>query len=65
MKKQTIILAAVVLIAVASLTSCQRKCRGGGWYGDRNLGYVPTKEQPAENQMKLEDDEENCSTAEP
>jgi hypothetical protein len=65
MKKQIFFLAVASMITAASTSSCANRCHGGGWYGDRNLGYVPVKEQPSDAQMKLEDDEENCNTAEP
>ncbi len=33
----------ILLTVLSSLGACQRKngCRGGGWYGDRNLSFVP------------------------
>jgi opacity protein-like surface antigen len=65
MKKQTIILAVALLVAAVSTTSCTKKCHGGGWYGDRNLGYAPAKKQATDAQLKLEEDEENYCTAEP
>ena len=65
MKKQFLFLAVALMVTAASTSSCTKKCHGGGWYGDRNLGYVPYKEQPSDNQMKLEDDDENCNTAAP
>ena len=64
MKKRVLYLAVALMVIAASTSSC-RSCKGGGWYGDRNLGYAPVKEQPSDAQMKLEDDEENCNTAEP
>jgi opacity protein-like surface antigen len=65
MKKQTIILAVALLVAAVSTTSCTKKCHGGGWYGDRNLGYAPIKKQIQDAPLKLEDDAENCNTVEP
>ena len=65
MKKQFFFLAVALMITAASTSSCSKKCHRGGWYGDRNLGFVPVKEQPAETPLKLEDEEENCNTAEP
>ena len=65
MKKQVLFLATTLMIIAASTTSCNRNCKGGGWYGDRNLGFVPVKKQHSDTQMKLEDLEENCNTVEP
>ncbi len=65
MKKRVLFLAAALMITAASTSSCNKSCKAGGWYGDRNLGYVPMKKQNADAQIKLEDDEENCNTAEP
>ncbi len=41
--KKLILSTALLALVVLSVTSCQRRCRGGGWYGNRNLGYVPEK----------------------
>ena len=65
MKKQVFFLAVALMLTAASTSSCTKKCHGGGWYGDRNLGYVPVKEQPSDTPAKLEDEVENCNTAEP
>jgi len=65
MKNQFFFLAVALMVTAASTSSCSKKCHGGGWYGDRNLGYVPVKEQPSDSLMKLEDEVENCNTAEP
>ncbi len=66
MKRQTIIFAVALLMA-ASFTSCRntKKCHGGGWYNNRNLGYTPAKEQPVGSHLKLEEEVENCETAAP
>ena len=39
--KKSLILSLTLFLIIGMFTSCARKCRGGGWYGDRNLGYVP------------------------
>ena len=57
MKKQAIILATAVLLAGISMSSCSPRCKGGGWYNDRNLGYVPVKEQQCESHLNRENDE--------
>lgn len=38
-------LALLILFASSCIfSSCSKKsCRGGGWYGNRNLSYIPTK----------------------
>ena len=40
----------VMITFLSSFGACQRKngCKGGGWYGNRNLSFVP-KSTPAEN----------------
>lgn len=65
MKKQFFFLVVALMTTAASTTSCTKKCHGGGWYGDRNLGFAPVKEQPADNHLKLEADAENCNNVEP
>ncbi len=34
----------ILLTAVFLMSSCSgnKRCGGGGWYGDRNLSFVPT-----------------------
>ncbi|MEM6964317.1 MAG: hypothetical protein AAF573_06100 [Bacteroidota bacterium] len=44
MKRRTILLL-VFVFCVGMLSSCTKKCKGGGWYGDRNLGYIPAKKK--------------------
>lgn len=40
------ILALVLLSFVAiSSTSCNKNCKGGGWYGNRNLGHIETPQK--------------------
>ena len=39
--KKSIILTFTLFLTIGMLSSCGRRCKGGGWYGDRNLGYVP------------------------
>jgi len=40
--KKSLILSLTLVFCIGMLSSCARKsCKGGGWYGNRNLGYVP------------------------
>lgn len=32
-----------LIFCIGILSSCSRRCNGGGWYGKRNLGYVPSQ----------------------
>lgn len=65
MKKYSILLLLVLLAMGMNFSSC-RSCKGGGWYGDRNLGYAPQKEQPAEKQKAiLNIEEESCDITAP
>ena len=31
---------ALALVSTFNFSAC-KTCKGGGWYGDRNLGYTP------------------------
>ena len=44
MKKNLLILFALFLFA-GTMTSCSKRCKGGGWYGNRNLGYAPMEKK--------------------
>lgn len=46
--KRSLILILTFVFCLGMLSSCSRKCKGGGWYGDRNLGYVPQKNKTDE-----------------
>jgi len=39
--KRSLTLSLTLIFCIGMLSSCSRKCKGGGWYGNRNLGYVP------------------------
>lgn len=61
--KRSLILSLTLLICLTTLsTSCTRKCRGGGWYGDRNLGYAPKekKTDEAADVASIYIEEEDC-----
>lgn len=67
MKKYSIVLMACLFMIAAATSSCSRKCKGGGWYGDRNLGYTPTKEKPTDNVKSIisEETELDCTIVNP
>jgi len=44
MKKNLLILSALFFFA-GTMTSCSKRCKGGGWYGNRNLGYAPMEKK--------------------
>lgn len=46
--KRSLILSLALIFCIGMLSSCSRKCKGGGWYGDRNLGYVPQQNKTDE-----------------
>jgi len=61
-----------MLLAIFSVagTSCKsgKSCKGGGWYGDRNLGYESTLE--SKKLIKIKDADgvlevEDCTLANP
>lgn len=40
--KKSVILTLALFVGIGMFSSCSKKtCKGGGWYGNRNLGYVP------------------------
>jgi len=62
----------VTLLAIFSVvgTSCKsgKSCKGGGWYGDRNLGYESTLEHKKLINIKDIDiilEVEDCTLANP
>jgi len=62
----------VTLLAIFSIvgTSCKsgKTCKGGGWYGDRNLGYESTLENKKLINIKDTNDIldlEDCTLANP
>jgi len=62
----------VILMAVFVIagTSCKsgKACKGGGWYGNRNLGYEATSShKPITNTKKMECTlrEETCASTNP
>ena len=65
MKKSAILFLALFL-TMGMLNSCSRSCKGGGWYGDRNLGYVPQKNKAdaACDIVLIENNQEKCENAE-
>jgi len=47
--KKSLILTLALVFCLGMLSSCSKKsCKGGGWYGNRNLGYVPQKNKTDE-----------------
>ena len=60
--KKSFILSLTLVFSIAMLSSCARKCKGGGWYGDRNLGYVPQKNKTdeASDIASIYTQEEDC-----
>lgn len=66
MKIKTVMLFAVICLLGISATSCNKRCKGGGWYGDRNLGYAPVKQQAEKSLFISEKTSEiECETVEP
>lgn len=58
------LLATLLLTFTAlSVTSCQKRCRGGGWYGDRNLGYVPKQQEKKQSERATITEENACLTS--
>ena len=44
--KKSVILTLALFVCLGMFSSCARKtCKGGGWYGKRNLGYVPQEKK--------------------
>jgi len=61
--KKLIILSLAFTFVLGSLSSCSRKCKGGGWYGDRNLGYAPKKDKSDEtcDIVLIQNEETDCA----
>ena len=57
MKKQILLLSSALFVIGMSMTSCSggKGCKGGGWYGDRNLTYSPTPETEIQQTYKIEE----------
>lgn len=43
--KRLTILSLTLVFCIGMLSSCSKRCKGGGWYGDRNLGYAPIEKK--------------------
>lgn len=67
MKKYSIVLFALLFVVAIGSSSCSKNCKGGGWYGDRNLGFVPSKEKPANtiSPIMCEEVEIECTISNP
>lgn len=53
------------MILGTNFSSC-RSCKGGGWYGDRNLGYTPAKDNSkAQKDLVTKPEEESCDITAP
>lgn len=67
MKKYSAILLALLFVVAIGSSSCSKNCKGGGWYGDRNLGYLPAKEKPADSVSPFitEEIDTNCDISNP
>ena len=69
MKSKFLVVTLFAIFSVAG-TSCKsgKSCKGGGWYGDRNLGYESTLENKKLIKMKDADEileVEDCTLANP
>lgn len=60
--KKLVILSLTLFICLGTFSSCTKKCRGGGWYGDRNLGYAPKEKttDKAADVATIYMEEEDC-----
>ncbi|MFT6320466.1 MAG: ABC-type phosphate/phosphonate transport system substrate-binding protein [Granulosicoccus sp.] len=60
--KRSLILTLALVFCLGMLSSCSKKCKGGGWYGNRNLGYVPqeNKTDEAVDLASIYTTEEDC-----
>ena len=69
MNSKFLVVALLAIFSVAG-TSCKsgKSCKGGGWYGDRNLGYESTLENKKLIHIKDTDvilEVEDCALAKP
>ena len=60
--KRSLILLLTLVFCIGMLSSCSRRCKGGGWYGNRNLGYAPqqNKTDEAADLASIYTTEEEC-----
>jgi len=67
MKKQTILIIAALFITTLSMTACKssKGCKGGGWYGDRNLTYTPAQEKGFESTANIKENINDCEEVNP
>lgn len=64
MKKSLIALGVVAITLLQFSCTSGKRCRGGGWYGKRNLSSIE-KQQPAAQQQTLAvelNQEESCDS---
>ena len=69
MKNYSALLFALLFVLSVGSSSCSKKgCSGGGgWYGNRNLGYVPVKKRPTEKVSPIitGEEENDCEISNP
>ncbi|MFT5167128.1 MAG: hypothetical protein ACI8P3_002365 [Saprospiraceae bacterium] len=66
MKNYSIVMLAFLFVLSIGLSSCAKKgC--GGWYGKRNLGYVPAKKISTDSvsPIMLNDEDSECEISNP
>ncbi len=66
MKSNSIVLFVLLFVVAIGANSCSKNCKGGGWYGDRNLGFAPLKERPVNPVSPIDCKEElDCEISNP
>jgi hypothetical protein len=68
MKNYSALLFALLFVFSLGSSSCSKKgCSGGGWYGDRNLGYIPVKKRSTEkvSPVIVGEEENDCEISNP
>ena len=67
MKQQTILLVCALLVTAMSITACGggKNCKGGGWYGNRNLTSIDAKKPSVDHMTTLEIQTDICEEVSP
>ncbi len=61
--KKSVIVTLALFVGIGMFSSCSKKtCKGGGWYGNRNLSYVPQENKADQtcDIVSIQNEEVDC-----